>query len=97
MERLPRSASIGRGEKIVGDHAGLPMVDAATLAPLVHDLWHCGASVLLAEGVAPRTITGILGRSQISLTMYTYVHLSPAMEHDAARALDALLRIAETR
>lgn len=56
-----------------------------------HDLRHCSASLLLAGGVAPRTIMGILGHSQISLTMNTYAHLSPALEHDAARALDAVL------
>lgn len=56
-----------------------------------HDLRHCAASLLLAGGVAPRTIMGILAHSQISLTMNTYAHLSPALEHDAARALDAVL------
>jgi integrase len=61
-----------------------------------HDLRHCAASLLLVGGVAPRTIMGILGHSQISLTMNTYAHLSPALEHDAARALDAVLAVAET-
>jgi integrase len=56
-----------------------------------HDLRHCAASLLLAGGVAPRTIMGILGHSQISLTMNTYAHLSPALERDAARALDGVL------
>ena len=56
-----------------------------------HDLRHCNASLLLAGGVAPRTIMGILGHSQISLTMNTYAHLSPALERDAARALDSVL------
>jgi integrase len=56
-----------------------------------HDLRHCAASLLLAGGVAPRTIMGILGHSQISLTMNTYAHLSPSLERDAANALDAVL------
>jgi integrase len=60
-----------------------------------HDLRHCAASLLLAGGVAPRTIMGILGHSQISLTMNTYAHLSPALERDAARALDDVLSVAE--
>jgi integrase len=60
-----------------------------------HDLRHCTASLLLAGNVAPRTIMGILGHSQISLTMNTYAHLSPALEHEAARALDAVLAVAE--
>jgi integrase len=58
-----------------------------------HDLRHCAASLLLAGGVAPRTIMGILGHSQISLTMNTYAHLSPALERDAARALDSVLQV----
>jgi integrase len=58
-----------------------------------HDLRHCAASLLLAGGVAPRTIMGILGHSQISLTMNTYAHLSPALERDAARALDFVLAV----
>jgi integrase len=46
---------------------------------------------LLLAGVAPRTIMGIPGHSPIALTMNTYAHLSPALEHGAARALDAVL------
>jgi integrase len=56
-----------------------------------HDLRHCAASLLLAGGVAPRTIMGILGHSQISLTMNTYAHLSPSLERDAADRLEAIL------
>ncbi len=56
-----------------------------------HDLRYCAASLLLAGGVAPRTIMGILGHSQIALTMNTYAHLSPTLERDAADALDGVL------
>jgi integrase len=66
------------------DRAGLPR-------QRFHDLRHCAASLLLAGGVAPRTIMGILGHSQISLTMNTYAHLSPGLERDAADRLDAIL------
>lgn len=34
---------------------------------------------------------GILGDSEFSLTMNTYAHLSPAMEHEAARAMESAL------
>jgi integrase len=44
------------------------------------------------RGIAlARTIMGILGHSQISLTMNTYAHLSPALELDGAKALDEVL------
>jgi integrase len=56
-----------------------------------HDLRHCAASLLLASGSGPRVIMGILGHSQISLTMNTYAHLSPALERDAADRLEAIL------
>ncbi len=69
------------------------LADAGLPRQRFHDLRHCAASLLLAGGVAPRTIMGILGHSQISLTMNTYAHLSPALEHDAARALDAVLTV----
>ncbi len=37
-----------------------------------YDLRRCAASLLLAGGLARRTITGILGHSQISLSMNTF-------------------------
>jgi integrase len=58
-----------------------------------HDLRRCVAALLLAGGVAPRTIMGIHGHSQISLAMNTHTHLSPALERDAAQARDAVLAV----
>ena len=39
-----------------------------------HDLRLCAASLLLAGGLARRTIMGILGHSQIILSMNTFAH-----------------------
>lgn len=64
--------------------AGLPRVR-------LHDLRHTCASLLLAQGVDPRTIMEILGHSQISLTLNTYTHISPSLKRDAAEKMDALL------
>jgi integrase len=69
------------------------LADAGLPRQRFHDLRHCSASLLLAGGVAPRTIMGILGHSQISLTMNAYAHLSPALEREAARALDSVLAV----
>jgi hypothetical protein len=33
----------------------------------------------------------ILGHSQISLTLITYTHVLPALQHDAARQMDRAL------
>lgn len=56
-----------------------------------HDLRHACASLLLAQGVAPRVVMETLGHSQISLTMDTYSHVIPALQKEAAEKMDALL------
>ncbi|NLE73911.1 MAG: site-specific integrase, partial [Actinobacteria bacterium] len=38
-----------------------------------HDLRHCCGTLLVAQGVHPRVVMEILGHSQISVTMNTYV------------------------
>ena len=57
----------------------------------VHDLRHSCATLLLAQGVSPRTIMEILGHSQISLTMNTYSHVLPEMTREAASIMDKVL------
>ena len=56
------------------------MLSAAPGVPRVrfHDLRHTAATLLLAQGVDPRTIMETLGHSQISLTLNTYSHVLPA-------------------
>jgi integrase len=56
-----------------------------------HDLRHTAATLLLAQGVDPRTIMETLGHSQISLTLNTYSHVLPALQADAAAKLDGIL------
>ena len=56
-----------------------------------HDLRHTAATLLLAQGVDPRTIMETLGHSQISLTLNTYSHVLPALQQEAAAKLDAIL------
>ena len=56
-----------------------------------HDLRHTAATLLLAQGVDPRTIMETLGHSQISLTLNTCSHVLPALQADAAAKLDAIL------
>lgn len=54
----------------------------------------CGtpaATLLLAQGVDPRTIMETLGHSQISLTLNTYSHVLPALQADAAVKMNAIL------
>lgn len=56
-----------------------------------HDLRHACATLLLAQGVAPRVVMETLGHSQISLTMNTYAHVSPGLGRSAADRMDELL------
>ena len=64
--------------------AGLPVIR-------FHDLRHSAASLMLAQGVAPRGGTETLGHSSITLTMDTYSHVLPALQRQAADAIDRLL------
>ncbi len=57
----------------------------------IHDLRHSFASILLAQGVDPRTIMEMLGHSQVTLTLHTYTHMLRSVQRDAARKLDAAL------
>jgi integrase len=57
----------------------------------LHDLRHSCATLLLAQGVNPRTIMETLGHSQISLTLNTYTHVLPALQEDAAAKMNAIL------
>lgn len=56
-----------------------------------HDLRHSCATLLLAQGVDPRTIMQILGHSQITLTLQTYSHVLPTLTQDAADKMNGLL------
>ena len=52
-----------------------------------HDLRHCCATLLLAQGVSLRVIMETLGHNQIGVSMNTYAHVIPALREDAtARA-----------
>jgi integrase len=80
---LEQSNVTHRLQKLLNE-AGLPR-------QRFHDLRHACASLLLEAGVPARTIMGMLGHSQISLTLNTYAHLSPTLERDAAEAIDRML------
>lgn len=56
-----------------------------------HDLRHSCASLLLTQGVPPRVVMETLGHSRISVTMDTYTHVMPALQREAADAIDRSL------
>jgi len=55
-----------------------------------YDLRHTAASLLLAQGVALKVVSEILGHPTITLTADTYAHLGPAQHRDAADRVDRL-------
>ena len=55
-----------------------------------HDLRHSAATLLIAQGVHPRTVMEILGHSQIGITMNLYGHVLPKLHDEAAEKMDAL-------
>ena len=76
--------SLHRVFKAMLRKAGLPDIR-------YHDLRHTAATLLLAQGVDPRTIMETLGHSQISLTLNTYAHVVPALQRQAAAKMDEIL------
>ena len=56
----------------------------------LHDLRHSCATLLLAQGVNPRVVMETLGHSQVSLTLNTYSHVLPALQHEAAAKMNAV-------
>ena len=56
-----------------------------------HDLRHACASLLLAQGVAPRAVMETLGHSQISLTMDIFSHVMSTMRRHVAETMNTVL------
>jgi integrase len=56
-----------------------------------HDLRHGCASLLLAQGVAPRVVMELLGHSDIGLTMNVYTHFASELQQSAVNSVEALL------
>lgn len=57
----------------------------------LHELRHTSASLLLAAGVAMKTVSSRLGHSSISITADTYSHVLEVVDHDAAIRIAAML------
>ncbi len=67
------------------------LADAGVRKARLHDARHTAATLLLAQGVAPRVVMQILGHSQISLTLGTYSHVVPELADAAAEAMHRAL------
>lgn len=68
------------------------LTDAALPRQRFHDLRHCCATVLLAQGVPARVVQDVLGHSQVSLTLGTYSHVMPTMLQEASDAMERAMK-----
>jgi integrase len=81
--------NVSRAFAALLQRAGLPSIR-------FHDLRHSAATLMLAQGVDPRTIIETLGHSQMGITMNTYAHVLPAMQRQAADLMDQVLNVRRT-
>lgn len=69
--------------------AGLPHIR-------FHDLRHSAATILLSMGVNPKVIQEILGHSNISMTLGTYLHVLPSMQEEAMKKWENVFKEEDT-
>lgn len=55
-----------------------------------HDLRHAHATLMLSKGVHPKIVSERLGHASIGITLDTYSHVLPAMQQEAAAAIDEI-------
>jgi integrase len=61
--------------------AGLPPIR-------LHDARHGYATFMLEQGISPKVVSGLLGHSNISITLDIYTHVSLELEQQAAEKLN---------
>jgi len=69
------------------------LADAGLALRRFHDLRHGCATLLSAQGVPIKTVSDILGHSQISITADIYGHVVPEAHRAALQAIDKVLAI----
>ena len=70
-----------------------PILKAAKLKNVrFHDLRQASATLMLGAGTHPKVVQERLEHRQIGVTMDTYSHCLPSMQHLTADKLDGLLR-----
>lgn len=79
-----RPDSVTHAFSKVARQIGLPLT--------FHGLRHAHASLMLAGGVHLKVVSDRLGHSSIAITADLYSHMAPAVDDEAAAALDGLLR-----
>jgi integrase len=57
-----------------------------------HELRHSAATLLLSMGIPMKTVQAILGHASYTITANIYGHVTPAMQEEAANAMERFLR-----
>ena len=78
----PHSVSQGFDRRV--KRLGLPRIR-------FHDLRHTSASLALAAGVHPKAVSERLGHASVTITLDTYSHVVPTLQHEAAAKIAALV------
>jgi integrase len=105
FERLGRRGrSLGQEDLVFITHDGAPIhpalftyyfrrrMLASGLRPIrLHDLRHTHATHALQAGIHPKVVSERLGHSTIAITLDTYSHVLPSMQHEAAETVAALV------
>ena len=55
-----------------------------------HDLRHTAATLLMSQGVPIKIVSEMLGHADVGITLPTYSHVLPGMQHQAADAMEKL-------
>lgn len=79
-----RPDSVSRRFIALTNAAGLPRIR-------VHDLRHTYATIALAAGTHPKVVAERLGHATIAITLDTYSHVLPSLEHDEALRIAQLI------
>ena len=66
-----------------------PLLQRACLPPMTfHQLRHTAATILLLKNVNLKVVSEILGHATIAITLDTYSHVLPNMQHSAVAAME---------
>jgi integrase len=66
-----------------------PLLQRAGLPPITfHQLRHTAATILLLKNVNPKVVSEMLGHATIAITLDTYSHVLPNMQHSAVAAME---------
>lgn len=66
-----------------------PLLQRAGLPAITfHQLRHTGATILLLKNVNPKVVSEMLGHATIAITLDTYSHVLPNMQHSAVAAME---------